>query len=176
MEHQGAAPIPPVEFKDLTKSACGARFNCGATEINRYLKRDAWRLHSRHSHRVTYAHLSDDALPAGFLTLATVTEEVGKLKGTFFHRFGGADRFPCLQLVWLGVSLDHQGKKIGTRLVGKAIETFAEVGAKVGLPQLILVPISDEVKPFYQRLGFTEYDEGRRMFLPLRTAIEAAGI
>lgn len=169
-------PVPPVEFKELTRTACGGRFNCGAKEINSYLRRDAWKLHSRHTHRVTYAHLCENDQPAGFLTLATVTEEVGKLRGTFFHRFGGADRFPCLQLVWLGVSLEHQGMKIGTRLVGRAIETFADVGAKVGLPHLILVPISDDVKPFYERLGFTEYDDGRRMFLPLQTAIQATAI
>lgn len=169
-------PIPPVEFKELTRTACGARFNCGAAEINQYLRREAWKLHSRHTHRVTYAHLCGNASPAGFLTLATVTEEVGKLPGTFFHKFGGANRFPCLQLVWLGVGVEHQGRKIGTRLVGKAIETFADVGAKIGLPHLILVPISNDVKPFYERLGFTEYDDGQRMFLPLQTAIEATAI
>lgn len=154
--------------------ACAGSFNCGSQEVNNYLRKDAWKFHDRRSHRVTYAHLLDDAGPAGFVALACVTEEVRKLPHTHFHRFGIPSHFPCLQLVWLGVKTQHQGQKIGTRLVGKAIETFAMVGEKIGLPHLVLVPISDDVKPFYRRLGFVEYDGGSRMFLPLQTALAVA--
>lgn len=174
MEQQGA--VPEIEFKELTKAACRGRFNCGAAEVNSYLRRDAWKLHNQLTHRVTYSHYPTVSEPNGFVALAAVTEEIRKLPGTFYHRFGGAERFPCLQLVWLGVGTRHQGNKIGKRLVAKAIDTFADVGQKIGLPHLILVPISNDVKPFYRNLGFEEYDNGARMYLPLQTAILASAL
>lgn len=170
MTHQGE--VPKIEFKKLVKAACNRDFTCGERDVDKYFRKHAWDAHDRGSHRVTYSHLPTAEHPIGFYSLASVTEEIGKLPGQYW-RFGGGDRFPCLQLVWLGVHRRFHGKKIGTRLVADVIATFAEVGERVGLPHLVLVPISEDVKPFYRELGFTEYDEGRKMFLPLQSAIAA---
>jgi len=164
--------VPSVQFKPLNHAACKTRFTCGAKDIDKYLANDAWKQHSRGTHRVTYCHLTASSAPAGFFTLACVTEEIRKIKGAY-HPFGGSDRFPCLQLVWLGVHSNLQGQKIGKLMLAQAIATFARVGEQIGLPHLVLIPISDEVKPFYAKLGFREYDGGQRMFLPLESAIEA---
>lgn len=163
--------MPSIHFKPISKAACQTRFTCGATSIDKYLAKEAWKQHTTGVHRVTYGHLENSAAPAAFFSLACVTEEISKLKGTY-HPFGGADRFPCLQLVWLGVHRKLQGQSIGKLMVGKAIKIFAEVGEQIGLPHLVLIPISDEVKPFYKSLGFREYDGGQRMYLPLQFAME----
>lgn len=170
MTHQGA--VPRVEFRQLARSACKKGFTCGAREVDDYLRKQAWDAHKRGSHRVTSVHLGGNDAPVAFYSLACVTEQIGKLGGAY-HLFGGADHFPCLQLVWLGVHTQFQGKQIGKRLVGRVIETFAAVGEQIGLPHLVLVPISDDVKEFYRALGFVEYDGGTKMFLPLQTAIDA---
>jgi len=164
--------VPRIEFRELRKSACSRGFACGESDIDRYLEKEAWKAHKNGLHRVTCSHLEGNGHPAGFYALASVTEEIGKLPGQY-HLFGGADRFPCLQLVWLGVHGRFQGQKIGKRMVARVINTFAEVGQRIGPPHLVLIPISDEVKPFYRDLGFTEYDNGSRMFLPLQTAVAA---
>lgn len=170
MEHQGE--VPRIEFKRLVKAACSKDFTCGERVVDKYFRKEAWDFHDRGPHRVTFSHLPAAETAIGFYSLASVTEEIGKLKGQYWP-FGGSNRFPCLQLVWLGVHTSFQGKKVGKRLVADAIATFAQVGARVGLPHLILVPISDAVKPFYHELGFTEYDDGAKMYLPLQSAIEA---
>jgi GNAT superfamily N-acetyltransferase len=169
LTHQGA--VPSIGYKPLNKAACQSQFKCGATSIDKYFAREAWKQHTGGVHRVTYGHLEGSTAPAAFFSLACVTEEISKLKGPY-HPFGGADRFPCLQLVWLGVHKALQGQKIGSLMVGKVVEIFANVGAQIGLPHLVLVPISEDVKPFYLSLGFREYDDGKRMFLPLQSAIE----
>lgn len=59
-------------------------------------------------------------------------------------------------------------------LAGAVIGLFADVGQRLGIPQLILVPINDEVIPFYQdRLGFSCYRDRSRMYLPLQVAVDA---
>ena len=162
---------PPIDFWHVTEEACGQTFICGERDIDKYFGREAWKSHSQGAHRVTCASLRNSTAAAGFASYACATEVASKLPGRY-HLFGGGDRFPCLQLVWLGVHRQMQGQKIGKRLVGSVISTFAEVGYKIGLPHLVLVPINDGVKPFYRSLGFEEYDKGSKMFLPLQFALE----
>lgn len=164
--------MPAIQFQPLVQAACKTRFTCGAKDIDRYFAREAWKQHSRGAHRVTCCHVEQSQAPAGFYTLACVTEEIRKIKGSY-HPFGGSDRFPCLQLVWIGVHSKLQGQKIGKLMLGRAIATFAQVGQQIGLPHLVVIPISNDVKPFYTDLGFREYDNGQRMFLPLQSAVEA---
>lgn len=59
-------------------------------------------------------------------------------------------------------------------MAGAVAELFAEIGPRIGLPQLILVPINEEVIPFYEeQLGFTCYMDRCRMYLPLQDALDA---
>lgn len=165
-------PAPEIELHQLTRAATKSRFCCGEQSVNKYFRSEAWKKHEIRQHRITVACLANNETPCGYFSVATVAEEIGKLPGTY-HLFGAGKHFPCLQLVWIGVDKRMQRKKIGTALVGQVIQLFADVGSSIGLPHLILVPIDQDVKAFYAGLGFIEYDGGKRMFLPLQTAIEA---
>lgn len=168
----GQGEAPSIDLRPATEIGCKSRFCCGAKSVNDYLRKEAWKKHTRGQHRVTHASLADERALCGYFALATVAEEVGKLPGQY-QLFGTGDHFPCLQLVWLGVDTTMQGRGIGKTLVGSVIQTFAQVGSVIGLPHLILVPIDDDVKPFYRGLNFEDYDGGKKMFLPLQTAIDA---
>jgi len=62
-------------------------------------------------------------------------------------------------------------------MAGAVTELFAEIGPKIGLPCLILVPINEEVIPFYEeQLGFTCYQSRGRMYLTLAEAIDAMNV
>jgi|GEM_PF-2917611 len=63
-----------------------------------------------------------------------------------------------------------QGARIGLAMLGRVVTLFAEFGSEIGLPHLIVVPISEDVKRFYRKMGFEDYDGGSRMFLPLQVA------
>ena len=59
-------------------------------------------------------------------------------------------------------------------MAGAVTELFAQIGPVIGLPQLILVPINENVIPFYEeQLGFTCYNDRSRMYLSLRDALDA---
>lgn len=151
-------------------------FCCGEQDIDDWFTRDALRFEERGTVRVTCATLTGNDAPVGFFAVATTVENVSKLPGFHYHLFGGAKYFPCLQLVYLAVRREFQGRGIGSTMAGSAIALFAEVGPLIGMPHLILLPINDGVKPFYERLGFETYDGGERMFLPLQSAVDAVAM
>ena len=173
MTHQGE--VPSLDYWPLTKEATKAAFGCGERDIDNYYRKDAWKFHESARHRVTCCGLVGSSSAAGFYALTCVTEEIKKFPGSTLVSFGQSPYFPCLQLAWIGVHRPMQGAKIGFRMLGKIVTTFAEVGEAVSLPHLIVIPISENVKRFYRKMGFEEYDKGERMFLPLQVAQDVTG-
>jgi len=164
----------PVEltYRPLDAATITRGFTCGEREIDRWFARDALRDHERGIILTTCAFLPRIEAPVGFYSVATVAEDVKKLSARY-HPFGGG-YFPCLQMVYLAVHRAHQGRDIGTTLAGAVTALFAEIGPKIGLPHLILVPINEDVIPFYEdQLGFTCYMDRCRMYLPLQAALDA---
>jgi ribosomal protein S18 acetylase RimI-like enzyme len=82
--------------------------------------------------------------------------------------------FPALQLQWLAVHNNHQGKGIGTIIMGRVIETFVESVVSFGVPVMTLVAANPRVAAFYRRLGFVQYGgaSSPRMLLPAQSALE----
>lgn len=116
---------------------------------------------------------SDPCKPIGFFAFQMVVEDAKKLDQVR-HKpsFGSQTHFPCLNLVYVAVDHRHQGRGIGRALMGRAIEDFAEIGGRTGLPLMILMPINQKVAAFYESLGFVRCRKGLEMYLPLRSAIE----
>lgn len=170
MTHQ--REVPSVNFWPLSNKRDTKKFCCGEKSVNDFFLNDAWKFHNRTSHRVTCASLKDGKAVAGFYSLASVTEEIRKLPGNY-ARFGQSGEFPCLQLAWIGVQRPLQKANIGIAMLGRIVETFANVGMQIGLPHLIVVPINQDVKRFYKKMDFEEYDGGKRMFLSLQIAHDA---
>lgn len=168
MAPQGVAP--PLDFWSLTKAASQATFGCGEKQVDDYFRDQAWKQHERTTHRVTCCSTLSNPSAAGFYSLACITEEIRKLPGHHYAMFGQSRYFPCLQLAWIGVHRPMQGARIGLAMLGRVVTLFAEFGSEIGLPHLIVVPISEDVKRFYRKMGFEDYDGGSRMFLPLQVA------
>jgi hypothetical protein len=125
---------------------------------------------------VTCASFQDEAgQVVGFYALSSVIEEAKKLPNVNFFPLGGTKYFPCVQLVYLAVSTPYQRKpqRYGSTIMGEVIRSFAEAGSMMGIPALILIPISKPVAGFYQSLGFEFYDRSTRMFLPIQSAVAA---
>lgn len=159
----------PIDEETDTKGFC-----CGERELDRFFARKAKKQHERGTILTTCAYLPGIAPPIGFYSIASVAEEVVNLPDLPYHRLGEIEHFPAMQLVYLAVQRPHQGRGIGAAMAGAVIELFADVGQRIGLPHLILVPINEEVIPFYQDLlGFSCYKERGRMYLPLRDAVLA---
>lgn len=164
-----------LSYRPIEATTITAGFRCGERELDRFFAGEALRHHKRGTILTTCAYLPGIVAPVGFYSVASVAEEVRNLPGQY-HRFGAGENFPCLQLVYLAVHIAHQGRGIGISMAGAVTELFAEVGPKIGLPCLILVPINEGVIPFYEdQLGFTCYQNRSRMYLTLAEALDAMG-
>lgn len=168
MTHLGE--VPSLAYWPIKKKTAKTDFGCGEKQIDDYYRKDAWKYHASARHRVTCCSVNDVESAAGFYALACITEEIKKLPGNSILQFGQSPYFPCLQLAFMGVHKPMQRARIGLTMLGKIVTTFAEVGDTIGLPHLIVIPVNADVKLFYSKMGFEEYDKGARMFLPLQTA------
>jgi len=60
-------------------------------------------------------------------------------------------------------------------MVGRIIREFADIGARAGIPHLILTPAAQEREKlirFYQNMGFTAYKDNESMYLSIEDAID----
>lgn len=162
-----------LTYRHIDDATVTQGFRCGERELDRFFGGSAKRAHDRGTILTTCAYMPGIAAPVGYYSVASVAEEVRHLPGHSYHLFGSGGHFPCLQLVYLAVNQPQQGQGIGTSMAGAVTELFADIGPKIGLPHLILVPINDNVIPFYEGLGFNCYLGTARMFLPLQSALEA---
>lgn len=163
-----------LSYQPIEASTITSGFRCGARELDQFFAKKAKKQHERGTILTTCAFLPGIGAPVGFYSIASVAEEIQNLPDRPYHRLGDCDHFPALQLVYLAVHHAHQGRGIGSAMAGAVIELFANVGQTIGIPYLILVPINDEVIPFYEdQLGFICYRDRCRMHLPLRDAVLA---
>ena len=167
----------PLRFNYLATTTNRDGFRCGVRDVDDWFRRKALKAHQEGSVVVVCA--VDPALPRrpiGFHALATVAEETRRLP--IFspkHRIRSGDYFSALQLVWLGVDRGFRSRGLGTRMVSEVLRTFVDVGPKIGLPTLIVVPHPDNyerLSSFYRALDFEEYADGGTMFLPLQRALQ----
>jgi GNAT superfamily N-acetyltransferase len=125
---------------------------------------------------VTTAHLGDNPDVVAFYSLKITLEDERLLAPANPLKDWAAQRvFPSLHLEWLAVAEPFQGKKIGTVIMGRVLETFRDAVLETGLPVLTLVPINERVRTFYAGLGFDAYaaHKGRRnMMLPAQSVLD----
>lgn len=163
-----------ISFREHGAETNIASFRCGVQEIDTWFRSKSLKDHGNRKHIVTCAYEGDDrAKPVGFYALSTVIEEARLLPGVrYVPFFGNPNYFPCLSMVYLAVAQDRQNRGIGSTIMAKLISDFAGHGEKIGLPLLILTPVSKKAAGFYAALGFEPYNHGVGMFLSLQTAID----
>lgn len=162
-----------LEYRDLCADTDTAKFICGDAEIDKWFRTKSHRDHFSGKHIVTCARFDGEEPVIGFYALSSVVEDAKKLPGVAFFPFSSDRFFPCVQLVYLAVHKPIQRRGYGAIIMGQVIRTFANVGAAIGIPALIVTPLNDDAKRFYTSLGFEPYERGTRMFLPLQTALAA---
>ena len=175
----GDEPLPNYDFAPLAEGVNCGGFRCSNGEINRWFSREALRDHTRGANHVTCATVEGAPnRPIGLYAISTVAEEVRNLPGSY-HRFRGGDYFSAMQLVWLATDRQFEGRGLGTLMVGQVIRLFADIGPKIRLPHLIVIPARedhDRLSRFYAGLGFTPYKDGEAMFLSVQDAVDAVRI
>ncbi len=126
-------------------------FDCGAEELNRFLKRQAWANQQANSAQ-TYVLARDLAvvgyysLAAGAVTHEEATERVKK--GLARHPI------PVVLLARLAVDVTLQGKRIGPALLKDALMRTASAAATIGARALLVHAKDELAKSFYEHFNF----------------------
>jgi ribosomal protein S18 acetylase RimI-like enzyme len=154
---------------------CGG-FKCTNHEINKWVAKKALQEHAPGVMHVTCATPKDENRPIGIYAISTVAEEMANLPGRRYRRFRAGNHFPAMHLVWLATDHGFEDRGLGKLMVGQVIRQFADIGARIGIPHLILTPAAqdkDKLLAFYERLGFIPYADGESMHLSIEDALDA---
>lgn len=105
------------------------------------------------------------------------TEENSHLEENHpIRKWTSSGTFPALQLEWIAVQKQIQGKGLGTILIGKVIDVFLNAIERTAVPALICRALNQEVAAFYEKLGFVRYgtqeDTSPRMLLGALAVLE----
>jgi hypothetical protein len=77
-----------------------------------------------------------------------------------------------IEIAWLGVSVDHTGQYIGTKMLIRVIKQILLCAEDYQIAGLVLTALNDKAKAWYLHLdlGFQELMPGsRRLFLSIET-------
>jgi GNAT superfamily N-acetyltransferase len=163
--------VLPINFRTLNADTDCSGFVCGDAEIDKWFRNKALRDHDRQRHLVTCVRFDGSEEVIGFYALSTVVENAKKLPDVKFFPLETDAYFPCIQLVYLAISATHQNDLYGTEVIGDLIRRFAEIGAFIGIPAMIVTPLNEDAARFYKRLGFLAYPTGKRLVLPWQAAM-----
>lgn len=138
------APVPLAEHHD-TES-----FSCGTESLDGWLKRRALKNQTQGASR-TYV-LSDGVRVVAYYALASGAVAVVAATGRF--RRNMPDPIPVVVLGRLAVDSTLQGKGFGRALFRDAGMRVMQSADVIGIRGMMVQALSDEVKAFYENVGF----------------------
>ena len=166
-------------IEKLRKEHEVGKFDCGASDQNRYLRELAWQ-NMQLGYGVTYVAVEESSGDvAGFYSLAAGHVEFENLPEDF-RGTEGLPRYPAptVLLGQLGVDLSVQGRGLGKALLAHAIEKAVQVSEVVGAVAIEVHAATEQAREFYRRYGFVQMqDSPDHLFLSMevgRSLIEAA--
>jgi GNAT superfamily N-acetyltransferase len=149
-------------------------FSCGVASIDAYLKTQASQDMRRKANAV-FVLVSEEAAGkvVGFFTLCAY----GVSPKSIFDSIPEAarahiPRYPVVSATLIGrlaVSVELQGRGIGSILLARALAKAYENAAVVGSSMVVVDAIDERAARFYQAHGFILLPESMRLVLPMRT-------
>ncbi len=128
-----------------------SHFDCGKPALNEWLIRYAVQAQSSGSAR-TFV-VSDNNEIIGYYSLTV--GQVDSIEAPMRIRKGmGQYPVPVVLLARLAVSLQHQGRGIGSGLLQDAVRRTLVIAEQAGIRALLAHPIDENASRFYRRFGF----------------------
>lgn len=160
----------PQDFvlEPLQRNHPRRHFDCGQSEVTDWLRTKALQ-HQEKRLSATKALIDLSGAIAGFYTLATGQVDFGDLPSELARKLPRR-ALPVAIVAWLGVSVAHQGQKLGDLLFAQALRDCYEAGQTFAFVAVILDCVDDRAKTFYQRWDFAELPGNPyRLFLSSQT-------
>ena len=141
-------------------------FSCGVVEIDDFLKAYNTEL-SAPAHRI-YVAADEASQILGYYALRPAVWEARNKHG---QRVSTVE----LELAMVGVAQAFQGKRlVGARLVFDAFEKVLDVVAITGgIERFGVGPLNDRCRSFYERAGFIQLDNIKRMYISIGEIADA---
>jgi len=165
-----------IIIEEITQQHNRKVFDCGVTELNQFLQKQARQKTAKHISK-TYVAYRDSAPTAilGYYTLtgySVTTPPAHKDYKKYPHPLS------AVKLARLAVDRSQQGQGLGERLLIDAIFRTVLVAQQISVIGLFVDPMTPQVVSFYQQYDFLPADPGDHlrleMWLPIKTCIEVA--
>ena len=167
----------PVIIEEITFQHNRKAFDCGVTELNQFLQRQARQKTVKHISKTYVA--CRDSVPARIMGYHTLTGYSVTIPPA--HR--DYKKYPhplsAVKLARLAIDLSQQGNGLGERLLIDAIYRTVLVAQQISAIGLFVDPMTPEVVPFYQQYDFLPANPSDHscleMWLPIETCLEIVG-
>ena len=126
-------------------------FDCGKPALNDWLVRHAMQAQSSGSARTCVVVEGDRVV--GYFSLAVGQADAMEVPDRI-RKGMGSYPIPVVILARLAVSLQDQGKGIGTGMLQEPIRRMIAIADQAGVRALLTHPIDEEASRFYRRFGF----------------------
>jgi len=157
-------------FELLNNSHNRIDFDCGNEQLTKYFKvqvgQDMKRklsvcfvwIDSLTNKTIGYYTLSNASIPLTFFP-----EEIyQKLPQSYRH-------IPCTLIGRLAIDQSYQGKKMGEQLLINALITSYETSLKVASFAVVVDPVDENARKFYQKYDFIPLPNSQKMFIAMKT-------
>lgn len=142
-------------------------FHCGVPAVDFWAEKHAHTAKERGTAVVYVSYTADRSLVAGFYTLSSHSVARSEVSGGWLRR-NTPDDIPVVLLGMLGVDTRFQGGGLGSALLSDAIARSLEIAGSIGVKALIVDPVDDNSREFYEKHGFRPVFGTDRMYVSLK--------
>ncbi len=142
-------------------------FSCGKDMLDKYLHTQAGQDVKRKLCVVFV--LFEDTTIKGYYTLSTAAVPAELMPDTIRKKMPGSYKdLPVTLLGRLAVDIKFKGQGLGAILLLDALKrSFTIAGESLGSIGVIVDPLDEEAKVFYEKFGFILLPDSGKMFLPM---------
>jgi len=148
-------------------------FDCGKELLNDYLKSQAGQDVKR---KLSVCFVSSDSetnVIQGYYTLSNYSILLSSFSEQIQKKLPKSyNSIPTILLGRLAIDKKYQGKGIGKILLIDALKRSYGISNEIGSFGIIVDPIDDEAKGFYQKYDFIELPDSGKMFIATQTLKE----
>lgn len=163
-------PAEPLDRKKHDRAA----FSCGEDRLDRYLKEQAAKLADTDQVRTYVVCERDSPVVVGYFGVCTHKILLESLPEDVRSKLAKYPEVSAILLSMIATASPHQGKGVGTYMLGEVLKLSFRVADQIGARFLILDAINEKAARLYRAFGFVDLPAiPGRMILDLNTARKA---
>ncbi len=148
-------------------------FDCGKELLNDYLKNQARQDVKRKLSACFVLADSETKVIQGYYTLSNNSIPLSSFSEQIQNKLPKSYKsIPTTLLGRLAIDKKYQGNGIGKILLIDALKRSYGISNEIGSFGIIVDPIDDEAKSFYQKYDFIELPDSKKMFIATQTLKE----